>query len=438
MLSAALNLKKLTLNAAGTLGRQVGAGVFQIVTLIVIARVYGAEGNGVYSLALLLPTTLAALLNLGISPANIYFLGSGKVTHHTAVRSSMKLFLVATLIGCFLGIFVVWKFSGQVFPGVPKLTLWISIAIFPLILLVGILSSIFQGMQRFRLYNYLALIPPLVTLTIVVVMVLFGVSNIVYLLIAYFFGFLIALFYGWYCFLSIGLNSSIIDPENYTFDVIKYGYKAHISNLVSLFNYKLDLFLVNIFIGPAAAGIYVVAVQLVERLWLLAQAVSTVLLPRLSELKDREDLKAEMTPLASRWVFSLTIMASVLLAAIGYPLLRCVFGEEFVSAFSPLLYLLPGIVAGALSKIVASDIAARGKPELNMYTTLASLPLNLVGNFIMIPRMGISGAAVATTFTYVLILIMILFVYRNITGISPFKLMLLGKSDVVRILCRSP
>lgn len=415
-----------------------GAGALQIITLIVIARVYGAEGNGVYSIALLLPTTLAAILNLGISPANIYFLGSGKVTHQTAARSSVRLFLVATLIGCSLGSFVVKYFSAQIFPGVPQLALWISITIFPLILAVGIFSSIFQGMQRFRPYNYLALIPPLVTLAIVFVMVLFGVDSIVYLLGAYLLGFLIALFYGWYWFLRIDLNPSIIDPDSYTFDVIKYGYKAHISNLMSFFNYKLDLFLVNIFVGPAAAGVYVVAVQLAERLWLLAQAVSAVLLPRLSELKEREDLKAEITPLVSRWVFSLTIMASILLSFIGYPLLRYVFGAEFISAFLPLLYLLPGIVAGALSKIVASDIAARGKPELNMYTTLVSLPLNLLGNLILIPLMGISGAAVATTFTYVLILIMILLIYKNITGISPFKLMLLGKSDVVHILRRSP
>ena len=195
MLSAALNIKQLILNAAATLGRQVGAGVLQVITLIVIARIYGPEGNGVYSIALLLPTTLAAILNFGISPANIYFLGSGKITHQTAVRSSVKLFFVSTMVGCLFGSLLIWKFSDQIFPGVPQSALWISMAAFPLVLLVGIISSIFQGLQIFRIYNYLALIPPLITLTIVLAFMLVDLEGVNYLLGAYFFGFLVALFF---------------------------------------------------------------------------------------------------------------------------------------------------------------------------------------------------------------------------------------------------
>lgn len=413
-----------------------GAGVLQIITLILIARFYGAEINGVYSIAILLPTTLAALLNFGIAPANVYFLGTRKVTYQVAIKASMRLSAGAIIIGLFLGSLSIQNFSDKLFPGVPESTLWLAVAAFPFILMLNVISSIFQGLQRFREYNFLALIAPLITLVVVFLMILGEERNINDLLSAYLVGLTIALLIGFFFVCKINIDCLVVESGNYAFDILKYGYKAHVSNLMSFFNYKIDLFLVNFLIGPVAAGVYVVAVQLVERLWLLAQAVSVVLLPRLSELEGREDLRAEITPLISRWVFSLTAVASVVLAAFGFPLLRYVFGEEFIFAYPPLLYLLPGIVAGALSKVLASDIAARGKPELNMYTTLISLPLNILGNVILIPVMGLSGAALATTFTYFVILVVILIMYNKVVGVSPRSVLFLTKSDILRICSR--
>jgi O-antigen/teichoic acid export membrane protein len=421
------------LNSAAILVRQVGAGIIQLITLIIIARIYGAEGNGIYSVALLLPTMLAVFLNLGISPANIYFIGTGKVDHKMALRISMGLFSFLVLVGLTFGGLIVHFFSEHWFPGVPESSLWVAVSIFPAIFMLNILSGIFQGLQKFNVYNYLAIIPPLSTLMIIAFFIAFEKKGINYLLFSYLAGFVLAIFASLYWFAKLQVDHLVPKNNNYVNDMLVYGYKAHISNLMSFINYKLDLFLVNLLVGPLAAGVYVVAVQLGERLWILAQSVSSVLLPRLSQFEGREDLRDKMTPIISRWVFCLTVVASLLLAASGYPLLRFVFGKEFLPALSPLLYLLPGIVAGALSKILASDIAARGKPELNMYTTFASVPLNLAGNLLLIPWMGLSGAALATSITYVLILAMILWIYKSLTGITPAKVLFLRKADLKRV-----
>ncbi len=43
----ALGLKKLLINVTATLGRQVGTGLIQLVTIAIIARVFGPSGNGI-------------------------------------------------------------------------------------------------------------------------------------------------------------------------------------------------------------------------------------------------------------------------------------------------------------------------------------------------------------------------------------------------------
>jgi O-antigen/teichoic acid export membrane protein len=45
-----------------------------------------------------------------------------------------------------------------------------------------------------------------------------------------------------------------------------YGIQAHISNILGFLNYRVDMFLVNWFLGPAAVGLYSVGVGIVEKL----------------------------------------------------------------------------------------------------------------------------------------------------------------------------
>ena len=68
-----LGLASLFKNSSTTLGRQLAAGLLQLGTVIVIARVYGAKANGAYAVALLLPTMLSTFLNFGVGPANVFF-----------------------------------------------------------------------------------------------------------------------------------------------------------------------------------------------------------------------------------------------------------------------------------------------------------------------------------------------------------------------------
>jgi len=297
-----LGLRKLAKNISVTLGRQIGTGLFQFVTLVIIARVYGPEGNGAYTVTLLLPSTLATLLNLGIAPANVYFLGSRKVSPLVAFRRTLQLFVIIAVIGFVVGGLIVKFFSEAWFPGIPEHLLWLALLIFPTSLLISFVSSVFQGLQQFRQFNLVLLIQPFITLIIIVGLMLAGIGGIGWLLSAYLIGSVFTLIYSFQVIKPYLTQKLGPDYKGYRKAVLGYGYKAHLSNILTFINYKADIFLINLFLGPAAAGIYVIAVQLSERLWLLSQAVSTVLLPRLSELSIDEDKRKELTPLITRWV----------------------------------------------------------------------------------------------------------------------------------------
>jgi O-antigen/teichoic acid export membrane protein len=219
---------------------------------------------------------------------------------------------------------------------------------------------------------------------------------------------------------------------------LSYGWKAHLSNILAFINYKADVFLANFFLGPAAVGVYVIAVTLAEKLWLMSQAVSTVLLPRLAQLNTDEAKRKELTPLITRWVLLATLIAALMLASLAHWLIIWIFGANYASALIPLWILLPGIVFLAGSRVLANDIAARGRAELNLYGSIIVVAINVMGNFLLIPAYGLAGAAASTTLAYSVDLIIRLWMYGWFTENRWADSLFVRVSDVVmirRIIC---
>lgn len=387
-----------------TFGRQSLAAICQLMTVIIIARVLGAEGNGQYAMAILLPTMLVSFLNLGVGPATVYYVGRKETTATDAAKVNCKIALVIAFFGLIIALPVVVKFGETLFPNVPLELLILGILAFPLSLLHTYWSIVLQAKEDFVSFNTAVMVGPLVTLLSTTIALLVLNMDGRAAVASYVVGQVIALLAVWHFIRKIE-NQSPCQAQSallQTRKLLGYGWKAHLSNIMAFVNYRADIFLVNFLIGPVATGVYVIAVQFAEKLWMLSRAASTVLLPRLSSMSDQPDLRYRLTVRAS-WVVSLiTLIAACFLAVMLSILLEPVFGKEFNDAMMPFMCLMPGIIAGAGSRIQANCIAAAGKPEWNFYVAIIIVSINIAGNLVLIPIYGLSGAAVATTIAYVI------------------------------------
>jgi O-antigen/teichoic acid export membrane protein len=412
MTLSSLGFRKLGINIGQTFGRQLLALLFGVGTAAIIARMLGPAGNGQYAVAMLLPTFLSTLLNLGVSPGNVYYVGSHSIAPWVAARTSVRIWMGLTIVGVAGGAFSIIFYANQWFPGVLPLLLWLALLAFPLGLLQGFLSSLLQGIQDFRRYNLAILVSPAVMFVLVSVFLFCRGGSVATVVIAFVVAQAVNLIIT--CLLlhpMISTKTAPADAAGYAKQLIQYGYKAHLSNILDFINYRADVFLVNLLINPTAAGIYIIAVAMSQKLWLLSQAASTVILPRLSELHTDENARKQLTPFIARWVLIVTVLIAGLLASISVPLIKVLFGDAYLRAVKPLLFLLPGIVLGSLSRVLANDIDARGRPELNMYPTLIVVIVNVIGNLLLIPSMGIAGAALATTISYSLVCVSRIWIY---------------------------
>jgi len=414
------------------MGRQVSAALLGLISQILIARFYGPAGNGIIAVALLLPTTLATFLNLGITPANVYFVASSQVSLRKAWYTTVRLGGLICFAGMAIGIAVV-QFRSEWFTGVPRLALWLAMATFPPSLFAGLISGLFQAQQDFKLFNKLGLLQPIIQLILVALLMTFRLRDPSWVVVATLLSSIVVLAVSFLALRNQLNQSQDSHPFSYKWRALSYGYKAHLSNILAFVNYKADIFLVNIFLGPGSTGLYVVAVNIAERLWILSQASSTIILPRLSELSSNPKLRDELTPLLARWILASTALVALIVAVVFPTVLPLVFGNRFQGSLTPLLCLLPGIVAGSASRVFANDIAARGRPEINMATSIVVVIVNIMGNILFVPSLGLAGAALATTIAYSLNLVLKLWIYWWFTGISPANSLILRMTDMQRL-----
>jgi O-antigen/teichoic acid export membrane protein len=391
-------------NVTYTFGRQIIAALAQFLTVVIIARQLGAEGNGQYAMAILLPNLLVNFLNFGIGPANVYFLGRQEVAARQATIENVK---IAGIIACAgtIGAFVLVRTWGEaLFPGIPSILLYIGLVAFPIALLVQYLRTILQGVEDFKAFNWATLAQPLSTLLYILVAVYMlglGLNGAVAgFALGQFTGLLIVWIYLRRHFKNEKSATGTYNND-YKRKSFTYGWKANISNILAFVNYRADIFLVNFLLNPASTGVYVIAVQIAEKLWLLSKAASTVLLPRLSAMHENPQARLRLTNKAFAGVGGLTLAAALLSAVALHFLLEPVFGAEFLDAFYPFIWLLPGIIAGAGARVQANCIAAAGKPEWNMYVAFGVVSLNILGNMLLIPIWSIDGAAIATSIAYI-------------------------------------
>jgi O-antigen/teichoic acid export membrane protein len=172
-----------------------------------------------------------------------------------------------------------------------------------------------------------------------------------------------------------------------------------LTNLAGLLNYKVDIFLVERFLGLSATGIYSVAVMSAELLWLASSSVTTAAYARIGN----------PDPQASTHVTLRTVHASVVLLLALSPLLwlavwwivPLVLGPAYAAVPSVLAVLLPGVVLyGAASALSAWFTNHAGRPWIVAALAGGSVLVNVLVSLLTIPWLGATGAALATTVSY--------------------------------------
>jgi stage V sporulation protein B len=213
-------------------------------------------------------------------------------------------------------------------------------------------------------------------------------------------------------------------------EVVAYSFTCYLGNFTQFLNYRLDVFIVTYFSGVQKLGLYTLAVSLGQMIWLVSKAAATVLLPNVAASQEAAAANAKRTAQITRIAFMISAASALLLAVFAAPLVPWIFGEEFRPSVTPLLLLLPGIVAFSAANVIASYLAGIGKPQLNLYVALAGVIVTVVLDVLLIPRFDIAGAAIASTLSYLTSTLFIIWFFMRVSKLAVREILWLTRQDV--------
>lgn len=383
----------------------------------ITARWLGQEGKGLVGLATLLPSFLTLLLGAGLTSANVYFASSGRLGIRALSSNSAATAILVTLLGA--GLVLVLIATGliaRIVPNCPVELILIALFLLPFGMFAGQMSSLLQGLRRIKTISVISSVVQVVNVGLLAFFIVYLGLGVTGALIA---AVLTA-------FLTLALSTRAVLKEGgtlwprYDWPVLKatlgYGVRNHVGNLLQYFNYRLDVFVVNFFMGPAEVGIYGVSVTVAELLWYLPHAVGFVIFPKSAATSARE--MNAFTPRVFKYVLALTAVGGFVLAIVAKPLIPLVFSKAFNASYVPLLVILPGVILLGTAKVLTNEIAGRGHPEYNSINAGICLVITVVADLLLIPGRGATGAAAASTLAYAATFLIALWFYRKVSRMA--------------------
>lgn len=366
------------------------AGVAMVLGITTITARLGPQTQGAFALFTSVEGVMLALFSgFGIALAR-------RVSHH---GEQPRALVSATVLACIgLGALagaVLWPLSR----GGPAAYQWLWLLALgaPALLLAPNLQGLWLGEGRMLPMALLTLAAPAVTLTMLAALAVVDSASLSGVLTSWV---LAKVLVGVMVVLVLWRGARLAAPD---FDALsregRFIATIGATNLVSLLNYRVGLFVVERMLGLSATGVYSIAVVVAELLWFVSGSLTQAVYGRIGN-PDRDRAAAVTVRALQLSVLALLLLAPVLWLA-AQRLVPWVLGPAYADSLPVMAMLLPGVLLfGGASALSAYFTNHAGTPRVPAQVAGLSLTLNALLSVGLVPQLGMAGAALAASLAY--------------------------------------
>jgi O-antigen/teichoic acid export membrane protein len=388
---------------------------------LLLARLLGAAGSGLFFLALSFVLFCEALGRLGLEWSLVRYTASAVAQQNWGILKgiylqSIKLCTLATVT---LTLILLWSsdWIGRLFvkPEIVQPLLILSLAMMP-IALARLMAASLRGLKlTFKSQMIESILP--VGSALLLTYPLFLWSGVIGVAIGYLAGWATALFVGWRLYQQATSGFASTQPD--------FPARTLLSSSVSLVWITISGLLMNQFaifalgaIGvPADVGIFNVAMRTSLVLTFVLFAANNILLPKFSELISvGNQIDLEKMARNSVTIMSLMVIPIWFVIVLFSEQIMGWFGTDFRSGAMALEIMAHAQLVNVLSGPAGDLLIMGGHERLTRFITLLALLANMLLCIVLIPSFGLDGAAVAVASSSVFQSLACLFMVRKHFG----------------------
>jgi len=415
-----LQRDRITTSVSLVLGLLLAQKIVAFVRGVVFARLLGASEYGVYTLGFFLILIMVAVTSLGIPSA------FGRYAPRYQTRKGLRWFfrkayilniIFSFVVGAVVFIFPSF-FSALIYgdPSHTRVMMMVALCVPGLVILTNLMHT-FSGLKLFRAssVSQFCQVAFFAVLGTILVLAYASASSALFALAL---SILVTLVLFMPLMIRYLKNEepeyNRLDEPGFYRRLLRFTIWFTVTPiLIQIFHY-VDRLTLQRMLTSSDQGVYSAAVNLSATISAVGLAVNNVIFPHLStawEAGKKEQALLSLDLAVKFTAVPLTVIG-LLLILLGRPIILLLLGEAYVAGADVLPYLvvfylltisvwLFGVYASLVERTYVSTIGLA-----------TALPLNVVLNLVLIPRMGIVGAGLATMLSYVLLWIVVVGICR--------------------------
>lgn len=182
---------------------------------------------------------------------------------------------------------------------------------------------------------------------------------------------------------------------------------------------KIDQIMLGQMVSAQEVGLYAVAARLSEVWYFFPTALVVSYFPRLLQHRDQDSARYDrQLQQLNDLLFGCALIVAVLTQLLAKPVIELLFGAEYAPASQILVIHIWAGLFIFMRELLSKWLLAENLLRFSLFTQCCGAIINVAFNWVLIPRYGAVGAAVATVISYCAASYLALFCRRNTWGMA--------------------
>lgn len=188
------------------------------------------------------------------------------------------------------------------------------------------------------------------------------------------------------------------------------SYPLALVNVFSFIYLRLDQIMLKSIIGDSAVGIYAAAARISEIWYIIPMTICPSLFVAIvNSRKNDKLLYFNRLKKLFLLMFYLALIIIIFVNLLAKPIIVLLYGGYYIQAI-PILRIYSYSMFGTFLGVAAGQyLLVENYTKIYFFITFFGAAVNIVLNIFLIPKIGLTGAAIATVFSYIFVIISLFF-----------------------------
>ncbi|MDO8528977.1 MAG: flippase [Nanoarchaeota archaeon] len=409
---------------------------------IVIARKFGPEIYGLFTLSVVIVSWFRLFSGLGIKDGVIRFISLFRAKNEKEkiqyILKKSLIILIFTSILAGILLFVLSDFIAIRFFSNSKLIPFLKIfsVTLPFTVLGAIFLSIIRGFEKISWFAFISeVLGNFIQLIILILLVFLGSNSVpISYLIGTFSIFIVAYFVSRLSVPNIFVPNKNSEKNKKTFkEMFSYSWPFLFYSVINFIFYWTDSFMIGIIENAESVGFYNAAVPIAMLIYLPFSLFAQLFFPLVTKEFSKGNMETvkQLSQQVGKWIFMIVMPIFVIFMIFPGVFINLLFGAEYLVAENSLRFLSIGALFITLSAVSQELLSMKGKSKLILFDIICATIINIILNAVFIPPYGINGAAFATMLSSIVLSALLFIQSYKIISIIPLRRKMLGITLIV-------